>query len=86
MTAAPLAAPVDGPYRHTSPYGRRIDPFTRRLAFHAGSDFAAYRNAPIVAPAPGRVVYAGWRAGYGRTVEIDHGYGFRTRYGHHAFN
>jgi murein DD-endopeptidase MepM/ murein hydrolase activator NlpD len=82
LTAAPLAVPVDGPYRRTSPYGRRIDPFTRRLAFHAGSDFAAYRNAPIIAPAPGRVVYAGWRAGYGRTVEIDHGYGYRTRFGH----
>lgn len=82
LTAAPLALPVDGPFRRTSPYGRRIDPFTRRLAFHAGSDFAAYRNAPIIAPAPGRVVYAGWRAGYGRTVEVDHGYGFRTRFGH----
>lgn len=82
LTAAPLALPVDGPFRRTSPYGRRIDPFTRRLAFHAGSDFAAYRNAPIVAPAPGRVVYAGWRAGYGRTVEIDHGFGYRTRFGH----
>lgn len=82
LTAAPLAVPVDGPYRRTSPYGRRIDPFTRRLAFHAGADFAAYRNAPIVAPAPGRIVYAGWRAGYGRTVEIDHGYGYRTRFGH----
>lgn len=82
LTAAPLSVPVDGPYRRTSPYGRRIDPFTRRLAFHAGSDFAAYRNAPIIAPAPGRVVYAGWRAGYGRTVEIDHGYGYRTRFGH----
>ncbi len=82
LTAAPLAIPVEGPHRRTSPYGTRIDPITRRLAFHAGSDFAAYRNAPIVAPAPGRVVYAGWRAGYGRTVEIDHGFGFRTRYGH----
>ena len=82
LTAAPLAIPVEGPHRRTSPYGRRIDPFTRRLAFHAGTDFAAYRNAPIVSPAPGRVVYAGWRAGYGRTVEVDHGYGFRTRFGH----
>ena len=87
LTATPLAVPVSGPYRQTSPYGRRIDPFTRRLAFHAGSDFAAYRNAPIVAPAPGQVVYAGWRAGYGRTVEIDHGFGFRTRFGHlHAID
>ncbi|MGJ3231539.1 MAG: M23 family metallopeptidase [Oceanicaulis sp.] len=82
LTAAPLGVPVSGEYRETSPYGTRIDPFTRRLAMHAGMDFGAYRNAPIVAPAPGRVVYAGWRAGYGRTVEIDHGYGFRTRFGH----
>lgn len=82
LTATPLGVPVSGEFRQTSPYGTRIDPFTRRLAMHAGMDFGAYRNAPIVAPAPGRVVYAGWRAGYGRTVEIDHGFGFRTRFGH----
>ena len=82
IEAIPLGIPVAGAYRRTSPYGDRIDPFTRRLAMHAGADFAAYRNAPIIAPAPGRVVYAGWRAGYGRTVEIDHGFGFRTRFGH----
>jgi murein DD-endopeptidase MepM/ murein hydrolase activator NlpD len=82
LLAAPLGVPVSGEFRQTSPYGTRIDPFTRRLAMHAGMDFGAYRNAPIVAPAAGRVVYAGWRAGYGRTVEIDHGYGFRTRFGH----
>ncbi|XBQ15543.1 MAG: M23 family metallopeptidase [Oceanicaulis sp.] len=82
LSSAPLGVPVEGEFRRTSPYGTRIDPFTRRLAMHAGADFAAYRNAPIIAPAPGRVVYAGWRAGYGRTVEVDHGYGFRTRYGH----
>lgn len=82
LNATPLGVPIDGPFRETSRYGARIDPFTRRLAMHAGKDFAAFRNAPIVAPAQGRVVYAGWRAGYGRTVEVDHGYGFRTRYGH----
>jgi len=82
IEAAPLGVPIEGPFRETSRYGTRIDPFTRRLAMHAGKDFAAYRNAPIVAPAAGEVVYAGWRAGYGRTVEVDHGYGFRTRYGH----
>ncbi|WP_306016575.1 M23 family metallopeptidase [Oceanicaulis sp. MMSF_3324] len=82
LNHTPLGLPIDGPFRETSRYGARIDPFTRRLAMHAGKDFAAFRNAPIVAPAPGEVVYAGWRAGYGRTVEVDHGYGFRTRYGH----
>jgi len=82
VTALPLGEPVGDGFRETSDYGTRIDPFTRRAAFHAGKDFAAYRNAPIVAASPGRIVYAGWRAGYGRTVEVDHGYGFKTRYGH----
>ncbi|HCY55221.1 MAG TPA: M23 family peptidase, partial [Oceanicaulis sp.] len=57
-------------------------PFTRRPAFHTGRDFAGARGTPITAGAAGSVVYAGWRSGYGRTVEIDHGYGFRTRYAH----
>lgn len=82
LEATPIGEPVGDTFRLTSGYGTRIDPFTRRAAFHAGKDFAAYRNAPIVSTAAGRVVYAGWRAGYGRTVEVDHGYGFKTRYGH----
>lgn len=82
VEATPLGVPVGDTFRQTSGYGTRIDPFTRRAAFHAGKDFAAYRNAPINTTAAGRVVYAGWRAGYGRTVEVDHGYGFKTRYGH----
>lgn len=82
VDSTPLGMPVADEFRETSGYGTRIDPFTRRAAFHAGKDFAAHRNTPIVSTAPGRVVYAGWRAGYGRTVEVDHGYGFKTRYGH----
>lgn len=82
LAATPVAMPVNGPFRETSGYGSRIDPFTRRPAFHSGLDFAGARGTPIVAGAAGRVVYAGWRSGYGRTVEIDHGYGFRTRYAH----
>lgn len=82
IDSAPLGAPVDEPYRRTSPYGARIDPVTSAPAFHAGLDMAAYRLAPINAVAPGRVSFVGWRGGYGRVVEIDHGHGFRTRYGH----
>ena len=78
----PLGEPLLIPYRETSNFGFRIDPFLGRSAFHSGKDFAAYRNAPIVATGPGVVTYAGWRSGYGRTVEIDHGYGFKTRYAH----
>jgi murein DD-endopeptidase MepM/ murein hydrolase activator NlpD len=65
-----------------SPFGNRRDPFTARLAFHAGIDFAAPLGTPILAAAGGLVDVAGWRPDYGWTVEIDHGNGLRTRYAH----
>lgn len=80
--ATPLATPVAVDYRFTSGYGQRMDPFTGRPAFHAGLDLAAFERAPVVATSPGTVVFAGTRAGYGYTVEIDHGHGFKTRYAH----
>jgi len=80
--STPLAPPVAVDYRETSGYGQRIDPFTGRAAFHTGLDMAAFERAPVVATSPGTVVFAGNRSGYGNTVEIDHGHGFKTRYGH----
>ncbi|HYD88407.1 MAG TPA: peptidoglycan DD-metalloendopeptidase family protein [Vitreimonas sp.] len=80
--STPLAPPVAVDYRETSGYGGRVDPFTGRPAFHAGLDLAAFERAPVVATSPGTVVFAGVRSGYGNTVEIDHGHGFKTRYGH----
>jgi len=80
--ATPLAAPVAVEYRETSGYGQRIDPFNGRAAFHSGLDLAAFERAPVVATSPGTVVFAGTRSGYGYCVEIDHGHGFKTRYGH----
>nr|WP_245616587.1 M23 family metallopeptidase [Paraburkholderia acidipaludis] len=71
---------VDG--RFGSPFGNRIDPFTHRLSFHPGVDLVAPTGTPILAAAGGRVIYAGPKAGYGNAVEIDHGNGFHTRYGH----
>jgi murein DD-endopeptidase MepM/ murein hydrolase activator NlpD len=68
--------------RFGSPFGNRIDPFTRRLSFHPGVDLVAPTGTPILAAAGGRVIYAGPKAGYGNAVEIDHGNGFVTRYGH----
>lgn len=82
MRSLPLGIPVQGMYRETSGFGYRSDPFTRRTAFHEGTDFGAFTGAPIIATAPGKVVHAGVKGGYGRTVEIDHGQGFRTLYGH----
>ncbi len=81
-SSTPLAAPVAVDYRETSGYGQRIDPFNGRVAFHSGLDMAAFERAPVVATSPGTVVWAGVRSGYGNCVEIDHGHGFKTRYGH----
>jgi murein DD-endopeptidase MepM/ murein hydrolase activator NlpD len=66
----------------SSGFGRRIDPFTRQLALHAGVDFVAPYGTPIVASAGGRVRRAGPYGAFGKTVEIDHGDGLVTRYGH----
>ncbi|MEZ5955143.1 MAG: peptidoglycan DD-metalloendopeptidase family protein [Hyphomonas sp.] len=82
VSSLPLGRPVGVPYRLTSNYGVRVDPFNKRPGWHNGIDMAAYHRAPIVAAGPGVVTYAGARAGYGRLVEIDHGHGFKSRYGH----
>ncbi|MFR0692609.1 M23 family metallopeptidase [Enterobacterales bacterium AE_CKDN230030158-1A_HGKHYDSX7] len=65
-----------------SPFGNRVDPFNRRLAFHSGQDFSAPSGTPIYAAAGGRVIEAGRHTSYGNLVEIDHGNGLVTRYAH----
>ena len=79
--AFPGRMPADGA-RFGSPFGNRADPFTRRLSFHSGIDLVASTGTPILAAAGGRVIFAGEKSGYGKVVEIDHGNGFMTRYGH----
>jgi len=68
--------------RNGSPYGNRLDPFTGHLSFHPGLDLVAPSGTPILASAGGRVVQAGERNGYGNAVDIRHGDGMVTRYGH----
>ena len=80
--STPLASPLAVDYRETSGFGPRLDPFTGRAAFHAGLDMAAFERAPVVSTSPGTVSFAGVKSGYGNVVEIDHGHGFKTRYGH----
>ena len=77
----PLVAPVDH-YKITSKFGRRRDPINNKWATHQGLDLGAPNRTPVYAPVPGKVVYTGWKGYYGRFVEIDHGMGIRTRYGH----
>jgi murein DD-endopeptidase MepM/ murein hydrolase activator NlpD len=78
---APLGLPVDHP-EESSGFGVRADPFTGRAAFHPGQDFRGAYGQPIHAAAAGVVSFTGQRNGYGNVVEIDHGHGFLTRYGH----
>lgn len=69
-------------YTLTSSYGFRYDPFNGRGASHAGLDMAGAHGEPIYAAAAGRVVRAARFAGYGNCIDIDHGRGIITRYGH----
>ena len=66
----------------SSYFGHRADPFTGRKAFHRGVDFAGPAGAQVVAVASGVVTYTKERFGYGKTVEINHGNGYVTRYAH----
>ena len=77
----PIGAPVEK-MRITSNFGTRNDPFTGKPSKHRGIDFAGKIGTELMAVAPGRVVSAGERVGYGTTVEIDHGLGFTTLYAH----
>lgn len=80
-----LARPVVGGWV-SSHYGKRADPFTGDPAMHRGLDFAGPVNSVILAVAPGVVTWSGPLRGYGNLIEIDHGNGWVTRYGHNASN
>ncbi len=76
----PSIIPVQGWFM--SGFGYRIDPFTGQVKMHEGLDIAAPPGTPIIAPADGTVKFAGERRGFGLTLEIEHGYGYTTLYGH----
>jgi murein DD-endopeptidase MepM/ murein hydrolase activator NlpD len=82
LALVPYRKPVIGEVEFTSGFGVRNDPFLGRPAMHTGLDFRAASGDPIRATANGKVVSSGWAGGYGRMVEIDHGNGLATRYGH----
>jgi len=77
----PLARPTANTGQ-SSGFGVRFDPFTRRPAFHSGLDFTGGIGVPVYTTGPGVVSFTGVRSGYGNTIEIDHGRGFKTRYAH----
>jgi murein DD-endopeptidase MepM/ murein hydrolase activator NlpD len=82
LNTIPVRKPVTGEIDVTSPFGVRMDPFLREAAIHTGIDFRGETGEPIHATAAGTVSIAGWSGGYGKMVEIEHGNGLATRYGH----
>lgn len=82
LQAKPSIWPVAGFV--TSSFGYRHSPFGWGTSFHDGIDIAAEYGTPVVATGDGVVVTSGWDSILGRMVEIDHGYGYRTTYGHNS--
>ena len=84
MPHIPLRYPLSGDVSMSSPFGYRPDPFLGRPALHPGVDLVQSYGSEIKATALGRVIHAGPMGGYGNAVDIDHGNGIVTRYGHMA--
>ncbi len=82
LVAVPVRKPVAGEVDMSSPYGMRMDPFLGRPAIHTGIDLRGETGEPVHATATGKVSIAGREGGYGNMIEINHGNGLATRYGH----
>ncbi len=82
LSTVPVRKPIAGEIDLSSGFGVRTDPFTRSPAMHTGLDLQGETGDPVRATANGTVTAAGWSGGYGKAVDIDHGNGFATRYGH----
>lgn len=79
---APVHRPLATASRTSSTFGNRKDPFTGRLAFHSGIDYAAPQGSKVLSAGAGIVTFVGQISGYGNVVEITHSNGLVTRYGH----
>jgi murein DD-endopeptidase MepM/ murein hydrolase activator NlpD len=67
-----------------SGFGYRLSPFTNKREMHKGIDIATYFGSPVYATADGVITFSGNNGSLGKTVKIDHGYGYTTRYGHNS--
>lgn len=82
LESKPISVPIHGPISLASGFGLRTDPFNFTPSFHPGLDFPSSIGTPFFSAAKGKVVEAGWRAGYGNQIVVDHGDGYSTRYAH----
>jgi len=79
-SSIPAIVPIEG--RVTDSFGMRMHPILKIRRMHTGTDFVANVGTPVYAPGGGTVSFAGRRGGYGITLEIDHGFGYKTVYAH----
>jgi len=82
LAQLPIGPPVQAAFDYTSGFGERADPWTGAPTAHSGVDLSADYGAPIMANAPGRILSCQYSPSYGLMLEIDHGGGLVTRYGH----
>lgn len=84
LKCIPAIQPVSNKnLKHTaSGFGVRIDPIYQTPKFHGGMDFSANTGTPVYVTGDGTVTSADWETGYGNIIEVDHGFGYRTRYAH----
>ncbi len=84
LKCIPAIQPVSNKdLRHTaSGFGVRIDPIYQTPKFHGGMDFSAVTGTPVYVTGDGTVTSADWVTGYGNTIEVNHGFGYSTRYAH----
>lgn len=80
LNSTPTILPTDGWI--TSYFGQRISPYLGKLKMHEGLDFGAPPGTRVIAPADGIITYSGTKAGFGKFVQVDHGYGIETLYAH----
>ncbi len=80
LSSTPTLIPAQGWI--TSYFGQRISPHSGKLKMHEGIDVGAPTGTPIVSPADGIVTYSGEKAGFGKFVQVDHGFGIETIYAH----
>jgi murein DD-endopeptidase MepM/ murein hydrolase activator NlpD len=80
LSSTPTILPADGWI--TSYFGQRISPYLGKLKMHEGLDVGAPYGTPVNAPADGIITFSGEKAGFGKFVQVDHGYGIETIYAH----
>lgn len=80
LRSIPAIKPVDCNYGDR--FGSRMHPILKIRRMHNGLDMLANTGTPVYAPGDGKIEYAGWRGGYGKTIIINHGFGYKTLYAH----